>query len=86
MQRNDAMFLLGVLLILSGCPQSNTTQPPAKPKSGGKVVPAKPSDFKPHGPFVSDKAYREEIKLEGGNPKGKSLTPDWSIKDWWNYE
>jgi Fe-S-cluster containining protein len=55
------------------------------PKSGGKVLPAKAKDFKPHGPFVSDKAYCAEIKLEGGNPKGKTLEPDWSIKDWWNH-
>ena len=56
------------------------------PKTGGKVVPAKLSDFKKHGPFVSDKAYRKEIKAEGGNPKGKTLEPDWSIKDWWNHD
>ena len=55
------------------------------PKSGGKVLPAKASDFKAHGPFKSDKAYQEEIKLEGGNPEGKTLTPDWSVKDWWNH-
>ena len=56
------------------------------PKSGGKVVPAKLSEFETHGPFKSDKAYREEIEAEGGDPKGKTLNPDWSIKDWWNHE
>lgn len=55
------------------------------PKSGGKVLPAKAKDFKAHGPFVSDKAYRREIRLEGGDPKGKTLTPDWSIREWWNH-
>ncbi len=56
------------------------------PKSKGKIVPAKLSDFKKHGPFKSDKAYRDEIKLEGGKAKGKTLNPDWSIKDWWNHD
>ncbi len=55
------------------------------PKSGGKIVPAKLKDFKKHGPFVSDRAYRAEIKECEGNPEGKTLKPDWSIKDWWNY-
>jgi hypothetical protein len=56
------------------------------PKSGGKVVPAKISEFKKLGPFVSDKAYRAEIEAEGGDPTGKTLNPDWSIKDWWNHD
>ncbi len=56
------------------------------PKSGGRVVKARVSEFKPMGPFVSDKAYRAEIAAEGGDPKGKTLKPDWSLKDWWNYD
>ena len=56
------------------------------PKSGGKIMPAKLSQFKSHGPFVSDKAYKAEIKELGGDPKGKTLSPDWSIKDWWNHD
>jgi len=56
------------------------------PKQGGKIVPAKVKEFKPLGPFVSDKAYRAEIEMEGGDPKGKTLNPDWSIKDWWAHD
>lgn len=45
------------------------------PKSGGKVVPAKLSDFKPTQPFSSNKAYRQAIEEWGGDPKGAKLPP-----------
>jgi len=53
------------------------------PKSGGKIVPAKIEEFKPLGPFKSDRAYRAEIRACGGDPEGKTLTPNWRIKNWW---
>jgi len=43
------------------------------PKSGGKVVPAKLSDFKRHGPYKSQKAYEKAIKEAGGDPTGHVL-------------
>ncbi len=43
------------------------------PKTKGVVVPAKLSDFKPIGPFKSDRAYHKAIKEEGGDPTGHSL-------------
>ncbi len=55
------------------------------PKSGGKVVRAKLSEFKPNKTFRDDKSYRKAIRDWGGEPKGKTLDPDWSVKDWWNH-
>ncbi|MFP4004965.1 MAG: hypothetical protein ACLFV8_14420 [Alphaproteobacteria bacterium] len=43
------------------------------PKTGGKVVPAKWSDFKPMGPYRSNAAYAEAIREAGGDPKGHKL-------------
>lgn len=53
------------------------------PNSGGKIVAAEVSDFKPHQNFSSDEAYRDAIEEWGGDPRGKTLNPDWSIKQWW---
>lgn len=53
------------------------------PKSGGKIVDAKIEDFEPHENFSSDKKYRKAIKEWGGKAKGKTLSPDWSEKEWW---
>ena len=49
-------------------------------------MPATWDDFPPHEVFSSDKRYRKEIKAYGYEPKNATLTPDWSIKDWWNHQ
>jgi hypothetical protein len=56
------------------------------PKSGGEIQDATIEDFAPHKNFSSDKNYRKAIKEWGGKAKGKTLSPDWSIKDWWNHK
>lgn len=38
------------------------------PKTKGRIVPAKLSDFPRHGPYRSMKAWRKTLKEEGGNP------------------
>jgi len=43
------------------------------PKTKGKVVPASLSDFKALEPYTTEKAYREAIEAEGGDPTGHSL-------------
>jgi hypothetical protein len=48
-----------------------------EPKTKGKVVPADISEFVPHGPFKSDKAYHKAIREEGGDPTGHSLADAW---------
>lgn len=55
------------------------------PKSDGQLHAAEWSDFPPHDVFSSDKRYRQEIKAYGYKAKKATLTPDWSIKDWWNH-
>ncbi len=54
------------------------------PKSGGKIIDANIEEFAALEPFTSDEAYREAIEEADGDPAGKTLSPDWSIKDWWN--
>ncbi|WP_422363936.1 hypothetical protein [Pyruvatibacter mobilis] len=39
------------------------------PKTKGRIIPAVPSDFKPHGAYKSPKAYRKAVKEEGGDPE-----------------
>ena len=38
------------------------------PKTKGKLVPAKPSDFKAYGAYKSPKAYRKAVREENGDP------------------
>jgi len=38
------------------------------PKTKGKLVPAKPSDFAAHGAYASPKAYRKAVRAEAGDP------------------
>lgn len=45
------------------------------PKTKGKVVPAKPSDFKAHGAYKSPKAYARAVKEEGGDPRDAPFPP-----------
>ncbi len=56
------------------------------PKSGGKLVQAEWQEFPKLGPFTDDKVYREAIEEAGGEPDNKTLSPDWSIKNWWDYD
>lgn len=55
------------------------------PKSGGAIKPATIKDYTVYEPFTDDKTYRAAIEAEDGDSHGKTLNPDWSIKDWWNH-
>lgn len=43
------------------------------PKTGGKLQPAKWSEFRPIGPYRSDAAYAKAIREAGGDPVGHKL-------------
>ncbi len=47
-----------------------------RPKSGGKLVPARIEEFRPHWPYTSQRAYRGAIREEGGDPNAAPQLPD----------
>ncbi len=49
------------------------------PKSGGKLVPAKLSEFGAHGAYASQKAYEQAIRDAGYDPTGHKLVKSKAI-------
>lgn len=45
------------------------------PRTKGRIIPATPRDFKPHGAYKSPRAYARAVKAEGGDPKAAAFPP-----------